>query len=127
MFDLQYSDTLGTGDLNTLWVWFTAAFGSSSANSCLLNYNVSTATLSLLNDSSTWMPSYFGSGVILQNSQCAIDLGNSSATQNGNSFTLHLAMTFKPGYAGAKNIYMYGDGVSSVSSGWQLRGTYTIP
>jgi hypothetical protein len=127
-FALQYSDTVGTADLRTLWVWFTAAFGSSATNSCLLFYNVQTATLSLLtNDGSTWMPGFFGSGITLQNSQCAISLGSSSATQNGNSFTLHLAMTFKPGYAGAKNIYMYGDGANNATSGWQPRGTWTVP
>jgi hypothetical protein len=30
-----------------------------------------------------------------------------TAALNGNSLTLNLAMTFKPAYAGAKNIHLY--------------------
>jgi hypothetical protein len=41
--------------------------------------------------------------------------------------TLNLAMTFKPAYSGAKNIYMYAGDVSGSNSGWQQRGTLTVP
>jgi hypothetical protein len=46
---------------------------------------------------------------------------------NGNTLTLNLAMTFKPAFAGAKNIYMYGVDVSGPNSGWQQLGTWTVP
>jgi hypothetical protein len=48
-------------------------------------------------------------------------------TKNGNTFTWNLAMTFQAAYAGAKNIYMYGADVSGANTGWQQRGTWTVP
>jgi hypothetical protein len=127
-FALQYSDTAGATSLATAWVWFNATFGATSANSCMLQYNRAAGTLSLLNDgSSTWMPGTLGSGATLQNSQCAVSLGSSSVTVGGNALTLNLAMTFKPVFAGAKNVYMYAANTAMANSGWQTRGTWTVP
>src|SRR5258707_12070102 len=39
---------------------------------------------------------------------------------------LTLAMTFAPGFAGTKNIYMYGAD-ATLNSGWQTRGTWDVP
>ena len=126
-FALQYSDTLGATDLTTTWVWFNATFASTAPNSCMMYYNRSAATLFLLSDGQLWMPGVVGAAGLLQNSQCAVDLGASSLTIVGNTLTLNLAMTFLGAYRGTtENIYMYGAGTSG-NSGWQLRGTYTIP
>jgi len=126
-FALQYSDSLGAADLSTVWVWFNSTFANSSANSCMAYYKRATLTLYLLNDAQTWTAGALGSGATLQNSQCAIDLGGSSASTNGNVLTLNLAMTFKPAYGGAKNIYMYAASGGGGNSGWQTRGTWTAP
>lgn len=127
-FSLQYSDTLGATDLATTWVWFNATLASSSANSCLVHYNRSTARLHLINDAgSTWLQGTPGTSGTLQNSQCAIALGSTSASLSGNTLTLNLAVTFRPSYAGGKNIYMYAANGANVNSGWQTRGTWTVP
>jgi uncharacterized repeat protein (TIGR01451 family) len=127
-FALQYSDTVGAGNLSTVWVWFTASFGSSSGNSCMLYYDRGASTLYLLNDGgSAWTPGTPGSAGTLQNSQCSVNLAGSSAAPGGNILTLNLAMTFKPAYSGAKNIYMYGADLGGTNSGWQTRGTWTAP
>src|SRR5262249_46294533 len=44
----------------------------------------------------------------------------------GNTLTLNLALSFAPSFAGTKNIYTYGANVSA-NSGWQARGTWTVP
>jgi large repetitive protein len=126
-FALQYTDSNGATDLSTAWVWFNATFASTSSNSCMLQYNRAGGTVSLLNDSQTWMSGTLGSGATLQNSQCAVSLAGSSATLSGNTLTLSLAMTFKSAYAGTKNVYMYAANGSNVNSGWQTRGTWTVP
>jgi hypothetical protein len=126
-FALQYSDGAGATDLANVWVWFTAAFGGSSSNSCMLYYNRPTGTLNLLSDGSMWMQGARGRRSTVQNSQCAANLAGSSATLSGNTLTLNLAMTFRPSYAGTKTIYMFGQSASGVSSGWQSRGSWTIP
>jgi hypothetical protein len=40
---------------------------------------------------------------------------------------LYAALTFKPGFSGAKNIYMFAANAGGTSSGWQTRGTWTVP
>jgi hypothetical protein len=123
-FTMKYSDTAGATDLATTWVWFSSSFAPTSTNSCLVYYDRPSATLYLLNDGQMWLPGALGSATSLQNSQCAIDLAASSVNLSGNTLTLDLAMTFKPGYAGSKNIYMYAANPGNVISGWQLRGTW---
>jgi hypothetical protein len=124
-FALAYSSTVGTANLTTTWVWFNAAL-ASAANSCLAYYDRSANTVFLLNDAGTaWGSGVIGGGT-LQNSQCAIALGSSSALPSGNTLTLTLAMTFTPAFNGAKNIYMYATN-GTVNSGWQDRGDWTVP
>ncbi len=120
-FALQYSDTGGAADLAQAWVWINATFASSAGNSCLAYYTRAANTLNLLNDGGTgYTSAAVGATGTLQNSQCSIDLGASTAATSGNSLTLNLAVTFKT-YSGAKNVYMY----ASTNSGWQTRGTWT--
>jgi hypothetical protein len=125
-FALAYSDSIGATDLQQTWVWFNATLASTSANSCLLYYVRATNTLNLINDAgTTWLSATLGSGT-LQNSQCAVALGSSTAAPSGNTLTLTLAMTFKSAFAGMKNIYMYGQNGTGANSGWQDRGDWTV-
>jgi hypothetical protein len=124
-FALAYSDTAGATDLRQTWVWFNPTF-SSSAHSCLMYYDLGTQRLNLLDDAgATWMPASLGSGT-LQNSQCAIALGSSTAAPNGNTLTLTLAVAFKPAFAGTQTIFMYATN-GTQTSGWQTRGSWTVP
>ncbi len=68
-----------------------------------------------------------GSGPPLTNSQCTLDLANSSASLSGSTLTLNLALSFQPSFDGEQNIYVFGTG-----TGWPLGasyaplGTYTV-
>ena len=125
-FALNYSSTLGATNLSATWVWFSATLAPSAVNSCLAYYDRPAHVVALLNDSATaWLSQVMGSATTIQNSQCAIALGSSSATPSGNTLTVTLAMTFVPGF-GTKNIYLYAsNGVAN--SGWQDRGDWTVP
>jgi hypothetical protein len=61
----------------------------------------------------------------LQNSQCSVNIGTSSASVSGNTMTLNLAMSFPPGYAGAKKVYMEAFN-GTADSGWAQYGTWTV-
>jgi len=127
-FVLPYDSSLGAADLATAWVWFTGSFSSSSAGSCLAYYERATNRVFLLNDAATvWQSAILGTASTLENGQCAIALGASSAALGGNTLTLQLALTFKPAFAGAKNIYMYAASGLGVSSGWSDRGDWGVP
>jgi hypothetical protein len=126
-FALGYSDTSGGVNLAQTWVWFNATFASSAANSCMAYYDKVTNQIYLINDAGTaWLPGTLGTGGTLQNASCAFALANSSISISGNTLTLTLATTFKPAFTGAKNIYMYGANATQ-NSGWQTRGTWTVP
>ena len=125
-FLLQYSSSAGVGDVATAWVWFNATLAASAANSCLVEYTQASNVLSLLNDAGTlWLTGSPGTPGTLSNSQCAINLGGMTAV-SGPSLTLQLPVTFSSAFPGGKNIYMFGADFAA-SSGWQLRGTWTLP
>jgi uncharacterized repeat protein (TIGR01451 family) len=127
-FALQYADTLGATDLAAVWVWFTSNFNTvSSANSCIAYYSRSTNQILLINDAGTaYTPATPGSAVTLSNSNCSINASLAIVTPSGNNLTLNLPMTFAPGFAGAKSVFMFALG-SGANSGWQSMGTWTVP
>jgi hypothetical protein len=90
-----------------------------------LFYSQQGNTLYLTNDAATaWQsPVTLGQNGTLQNSQCSVNPLASSASGSGSNLTLTLALTFKPSFAGAKQIYMeVYDGAGD--SGWQQRGAW---
>jgi hypothetical protein len=126
-FALQYSDTAGWANLQSVWVWFNATFANSAASSCMLYYLPSTNQVELLNDAGTaWTLSTPGQPTTLQNSQCSLNVATTTLSMSGNNLTLNLAMTFKPVYAGVKNVYMYAGDLGGANSGWQQRGSWTV-
>ena len=127
-FALQYSDTAGAGSLQTVWVYFNSTLADPASNSCLLYYNVAANLINLAQNSGTaWVSATPGAATTLQNSQCSLNVAATTATLNGNTLTLTLPMTFRPAYAGAKNIYLYAADISGSNSGWQQPGTWTVP
>ena len=127
-FALQYSDSAGATSLHSVWAYFNATLANPASNSCLLYYNVAANQINLLQNSGTaWFAATPGAATTLQNSQCSLNVAESSVLLSGNTLRLNLAMTFAPAYAGAKNIYMYAADTSGSNSGWQLLGSWTVP
>jgi glucose/arabinose dehydrogenase len=127
-FALQASDTTGSANLRTMFVWFTASSTSSAASSCLAYYDRPSNTLGLLNDAATqYMKGTAGASGTLSNSQCAMTLGSTTTTSSGNTLTLNVPITFAPGFAGAKSVLLYAANTAGASSGWPVRGTWTVP
>jgi Zn-dependent metalloprotease len=126
-FEFAYWNPQGAPDLDTAWVWFRSAAAASAVDSCLAYYRLSDRTAFLLDDAArAWQSGAVGAGATLSNSQCAISLGGSSASLSGSRLTLRLAVTFKPGWAGARSIFMFA-GNAAAQSGWQHRGDWTVP
>jgi hypothetical protein len=48
-------------------------------------------------------------------------------SSSGTNLTLNLALTFKPPVTGTLNIFMYAADNSGQSSGWQTRGSWSVP
>jgi hypothetical protein len=127
-FALQYSDTTGAANLQTVWAYFSATLADPASNSCLLYYNVAANQIDLIQNSGTgWTAATPGAAMTLENSQCSLNLAETTVMLSGNTLTLNLAMTFAPAYAGAKNVYLYAADVSGSNCGWQQLGTWTVP
>jgi imidazole glycerol phosphate synthase subunit HisF len=127
-FALEYSDTAGAANLQTVWVYFNSSLANPATNTCLLYYNVAANLINLAQDSgATWVSETPGTATTLQNSQCSLNVAATSVVRNGNTLTVNLPMTFQPAYAGAKNIYLYAADDSGSNSGWQQLGTWTAP
>jgi hypothetical protein len=126
-FALQYSDTAGAANLQQVWAYFNATLANPASNACLLYYSTVTNQISLLGDNGTaWQAAPLGSATTLQNSQCSINAATSTVSSSGNTLTWNAAMTFKPAYAGAKNIYLRAVDRSGANSGWQQLGIWTV-
>ena len=94
----------------------------------MLYYNTATDQINLLNDNATaWMPATLGSATALQNSQCSLNVGTATVSSSGSTLTLNVTVTFKPAFAGAKNVYLHAVDISGSNSGWQQLGGWTIP
>jgi hypothetical protein len=126
-FTLQYSNTAGAASLEQAWVYFNPTLANPATGTCILYYNAPTGQINLLNDTATlWQPAALGTATILQNSQCSLNVAAATVALSGNALTLNLPMTFKPAYAGAKNIYLHAVDISGSNSGWQALGAWTV-
>jgi hypothetical protein len=124
-FTFLYSDAKGYAAIASAQILFNNPMNFSGG--CYLYLNRAANTLYLTNDAGTaWQPPVtLGQSGTLQNSQCSINPLSSSVSGSGSTLTLNVAVTFLPGFAGARNIYteVY-DG--SADSGWQQRGSWTV-
>jgi hypothetical protein len=125
-FEMTYSSVYGGGFVRTAWVWFNEQFASSAANSCLTYYDSSNGRIFLLNDAgTTWMSALLFTGAGLQNSQCSLAFSSASVVP-GDGLKMILDVTFKPAFAGVKNIYLYAADADT-DSGWHDLGDWTVP
>jgi glucose/arabinose dehydrogenase len=122
-FAAQLSDSTGAMNLSTVFVLF-----SGPGTSCLVYFDRPSNTIGVLNDAGTGYSSgaVGGSGTVM-NSRCSITLMNTTAAPGGNTLTLNLAMSFTGAFSGAKSVYLYGANTAGLNSGWQQRGTWTVP
>jgi hypothetical protein len=124
-FTFVYSDQDGATDLVSVQALVNASQNSASA--CYLSVDPVAGSVSLATDSGGgWLgPAALGSPATLQNSQCSVAVSSSAGTVSSNVYTLQLALTFAPGFAGAKNVYAYAASRQARNSGWQKLGTWT--
>jgi hypothetical protein len=124
-FTFTYSDTNGATDISSAQIDIASTLSVSGA--CYLYYPRGLNEIYLASDAGVWQgPLRLGSTGTLQNSQCAVNAGASSASASGNTLTLNLALSFTAGFAGAKNVYMEVENASH-DSGWSLMGAWTVP
>ncbi len=125
-FSLVYTDPAGASDLSTLLALINS--GLSGPGACDLTMDAVHNALYLLNDGATaWLgPVTPGVAGTVQNSQCTVNGAKSSMVASGNTVTLNVALSFQPGFAGAKNIYANASTIGGLTAGWTQLGTWTV-
>jgi hypothetical protein len=125
-FRATYSDQNQYLDLDSVYVLVHTQV--AQPNSCYVQYQRAQNALWLRNDAGTgWLgPATPGSPATIENSQCTLSASSSGASGAGTTLTLDVALSFKPGFGGAKNVYLYAIDSTGANSGWQLRGAWSV-
>jgi hypothetical protein len=124
-FTFTFSDARGYSAISS--VSFIINSTASGAAGCHMLYYPSAKALYLAPDSdSGWLPVvYAGQSTTTSNSQCTVDMSGSSSTGSGTTLTVVLSLRFQTSFSGTRNVYM--EAYDGADSGYQLRGTWTIP
>jgi hypothetical protein len=128
-----FTDMRGVADLASVQALIGTSTQSSSSCYVWVNPNANTwpaGVIWLNNDAGNSWGSYYALGTsgTISNSQCSIDLGASSATANGTTYTLRLAVTYtSPSTAASENIYGTMTDASGDPFAWQQLGVWTMP
>ena len=106
------------------YILINSFFGA--ANGCYVRKEA-TKGFSLMNDAgTTWLqPVADGTHFTIQNSQCKVDVGNSTFSVSDTAMAIGFALTFKPAFNGAKTVFVDAE-TAFVDSGWQTVGTWTV-
>ncbi len=126
-FSFLFSDANGFADLP--WAQLLVNATLSGVGACYLHYDRAVNAVYLYTDGGpAWLgPLALGAAGSLQNSQCVVNGMGSSASGSGNNLTVNLALSFKAEFTGAKNVYMLVQDTGGLTSGWQIRGAWTVP
>jgi hypothetical protein len=124
-FSFVFADANGYQDLNTVSAIFNTS--TATANACYLYYVKSSNLLYLENNGGTGAQGSVTPGVAgtVSNSQCAINGTGASVTLSGNDLTLAVPVTFQATFTAAQNVYLSATDDETLTSGWQLLGTWT--
>jgi hypothetical protein len=124
-FAFVFSDPNGAANIVSTQMDVNATL--TAAGACYLYYGRASNSIQLANDGGSFGAALtIGSAGTQQNSQCIVDAGASSVNLSGNTLTVNLALSFKPAFAGAKNVYMEAQN-ATLDSGWAQRGTWMVP
>ncbi len=118
------SDPNGYGQLQQADLFIGSVLGAAS--SCWLEYQPSTKIVFLKSDNNaSWTQATLGTASTLQNSQCSVNTGASTASGSGNTLTLALPISFKPAFAGARSLFIFAAD-NGANTGWQTAGSWTV-
>src|SRR5208282_4649908 len=121
-FAFAFSDSAGAADITAAQIGINTAVNGTGA--CWMYFAAGTQMIYLANDAGAFATAglALGSSGTLQNSQCTINVNTSSVSLSGNTLTLNLVLSFAPGFAGTKNVYMYVQNATQ-SAGFTKEGT----
>jgi Zn-dependent metalloprotease len=124
VFTGVYTNSAGASDL----IARIKFVGSNDPGPCVIEYNAVTERVRMQDDTGAWLPALpFGIGQ-LTNSQCRLDLTDSSAAKNNDTLTLVLHLTFHVDFGGTKTVSLLSkSSATGIAIAWKPLGTWTVP
>ena len=122
VFTAAFAHT-GAGTLATVRVLFNHDADGRAA--CYVYYAPATSSFLLVNDSgegANRLPA--GGPGKLSNSQCELDGGNSSASDEQGQLKVRFDLQFKPNFHGKTKIYLYSEAADGQASGFKESGDW---
>jgi hypothetical protein len=129
VFTATFPDAAGFTGANPSWAQILFGTSSSGAtNFCLVHYDAGGNGLWLYGDNNFFLgPIAPGTDSgLLQNRSCVIDTAATTVSHSNGQLKVNLVAGFKPGLAGAQNIYLHTLDATGYDSGFQLGGTWTV-
>jgi hypothetical protein len=126
-FSFAVSDPNGFIDVS--WVQMLINGSLTGENGCYTHYYPLGDQI-FLYDSGTggWIgPVIMGLPGTVTNNQCTVNAQTSSKVRNGTELTVNMSLTFKPAFAGPKLSFMQIVDFGGLATGWQQRGSWTVP
>jgi len=127
---VSFTTTFSDSDtwLNIQYVYFLVNTLTSGTNCLYAYYNQNSNKLYLRNDAnSSWLGGYAsGSSNIIENSYTKLDCATTTISGLDNTLTINWSVTFKPGFTGAKNTYLYVKDDTGAYKNWTKVGTWNI-
>lgn len=128
IYSFQFTHTRGYQSLGVVNILINTTLDGRQA--CYFAYSLPTNTLYIVADNGDANQIsgrvMNGSGTVA-NSQCSVNLQNSSATGSGDVLTLTLDMSFFPAFGGNKVVYIAARDQATLNTGWQTMGTLAVP
>jgi len=130
-FTAVLTDSRGTGDFGVVNLLVNNFI--DGRNACYLAYAASTNSLLLVDDGGDAGGPFAGTMVLngavatMQNSQCSVNGGESSAVKSGGTLVLTMNIMFQTALDGNRIVWVAGrDGAGGNNTDWQAMGTTTV-
>jgi hypothetical protein len=124
-FTLTYSDANGASDINgEALLVNTIVTGLSSCWVVLDN----SGNIWLANDDGVgWTYAALSANKPLSNHQCSVTPRTVKVVRSGNNVTVTLPISFTKYFSGIRNLYLYAADQAGANSGYQAKGSWTVP
>jgi hypothetical protein len=126
-FVFAFADPNGYADIPATQMLIGPAL--TATGTCYVYYARSVNRVYLMNDAGNgWLgPISLGSSTSVENSQCRLNAGASSATGASSTLSVSISIDFKAGLKGAMKTYLFAQDSGGLATGWQQVGAWTVP
>jgi hypothetical protein len=123
-FTMTYSDADGASDIASQGVLI--GTNASGVNACWISIDNGGKVWLANDDGVNWTSRAQSSAKLFANSRCSFIPRDMRITKSGNNVTVTIPLKFSSAFGGTKNLYLNATDSSGNTSGYQVRGNWTV-